>query len=101
MESYCGTPITMAPEILKQEPYNEKCDIWSIGVIIYQMLYGQPPFKPKKGASCSDLLNLIEKGMIDFKTNEEISEKAIDLIKKMLVYNPNKRISFENFFEHP
>ncbi len=34
-QSYCGTPITMGPEILKREKYNEKCDIWSLGVIIY------------------------------------------------------------------
>jgi serine/threonine-protein kinase ULK/ATG1 len=35
LESYCGTPITMGPEILKREKYNEKCDIWSLGVIMY------------------------------------------------------------------
>lgn len=34
-QSYCGTPITMGPEVLKREKYNEKCDIWSLGVIIY------------------------------------------------------------------
>ena len=35
LQSYCGTPLTMAPEILKREKYNEKCDIWSLGVILF------------------------------------------------------------------
>ena len=45
-KSYCGTPITMAPEILNGMPYSDKCDIWSLGVIIYQLLFGVPPFNP-------------------------------------------------------
>ena len=51
----------------------------------------------------NDLLQLIEKGEIDFKGNEQnegISEDAKDLIKKMLIFNPKKRISFEDFFNH-
>ena len=44
--SQAGTPITMAPEILNNETYNNKCDIWSFGCMIYQMLEGQCPFYP-------------------------------------------------------
>lgn len=48
LESYCGTPLTMAPEILKnQYKYSAKCDMWSLGVILYQMVCGIAPFKPK------------------------------------------------------
>ena len=46
----------MAVEILKREPYSEKCDIWSIGIIIYQMIYGETPFNHKKGAHIGDLI---------------------------------------------
>lgn len=56
LESYCGTPITMAVEILKREPYTEKCDIWSLGIIIYQMIFGEIPFNPKKGSHIGDLI---------------------------------------------
>ena len=61
LQSYCGTPITMAPEILKREKYNEKCDIWSLGIILYQMIFGKAPFDPQRGASISDLIALIDK----------------------------------------
>ncbi|EAR97475.1 Serine/Threonine kinase domain protein (macronuclear) [Tetrahymena thermophila SB210] len=100
LQSYCGTPITMAPEILKREKYNEKCDIWSLGIIIYQMIYGRPPFNPHKGAHIQDLINLIEKNQIDFSAIQ-IPPEVKDLILKMLVVDPNQRISFEDFFEHP
>ena len=43
--SQAGTPLTMAPEVHNNLPYNEKCDIWSLGIIIYQILYGKIPFK--------------------------------------------------------
>jgi serine/threonine-protein kinase ULK/ATG1 len=48
MKTFCGSPITMAPEILKRETYNEKCDVWSLGVITYMLLYRIPPFLPTK-----------------------------------------------------
>ena len=44
MQSMLGTPVTMAPEILMGNPYDKKCDLWSIGVIIYQMVFGCYPF---------------------------------------------------------
>lgn len=59
LESYCGTPITMAPEILKKGNYDSKCDIWSLGVMIFQMVFGNPPFIPAKG-TIQDLLLAIE-----------------------------------------
>ncbi|CAD8068840.1 unnamed protein product [Paramecium primaurelia] len=101
MESYCGTPITMAPEILKKnDNYDHKCDIWSLGVMIYQIIYGQPPFIPKKG-TVQDLINEIEKQIILFPQQIIVSSECIDLIRKMLVEDPKKRISFEDLFRHP
>ena len=56
MASYCGIPLTMSPEVLCNIKYDSKCDIWSLGVILYQTLFGIPPFLPPK----PDILMLIE-----------------------------------------
>jgi serine/threonine-protein kinase ULK/ATG1 len=45
IESYCGTPLNMAPEILEKKIYNNKVDIWSLGVILFELVTGSPPFK--------------------------------------------------------
>ena len=44
LESYCGTPINMAPEVLEKRLYNFKADIWSLGVVIFELLTNEPPF---------------------------------------------------------
>jgi serine/threonine-protein kinase ULK2 len=44
MNTYCGTPLNMAPEIMQKRPYNYKADIWSIGVLVYNLLTGSYPF---------------------------------------------------------
>lgn len=49
METYCGTPITMAPEIMLSRPYDKKVDIWSLGVILFQLIYGKLPFSTADG----------------------------------------------------
>lgn len=48
MQSFCGTPYAMAPEILRMEQYDERCDTWSLGIMLYQLLYGKLPFAPSK-----------------------------------------------------
>ena len=47
MKSFLGTPVTMAPEVLLGNSYSSSCDLWSIGVIIYQMVFGRYPFHTK------------------------------------------------------
>ncbi|CAD8107158.1 unnamed protein product [Paramecium primaurelia] len=100
LTSYCGTPLTMAPEILQRKQYNEKCDVWSVGVIIYQMIYGRSPFVPPKGGNINDLIAIINKGDLQFPEISTISIKLKELLIQMLQQDFKKRISFRDFFEH-
>jgi calcium-dependent protein kinase len=69
----------MAPEVLKKS-YDEKCDIWSCGVVMYILLCGYPPFR---GKTLDELNANILKGKVQFNTPEwhDVSKKAKDLIK--------------------
>ena len=72
--------------------YSEKCDIWSIGVVMYVLLCGYPPFN---GANDKAIIESVLKGKysLDEPEWDDISEEAKDLIKKLLDYDPAKRIS--------
>lgn len=89
----------MAPEILKKS-YDEKCDIFSCGVILYILLCGYPPFN---GRSDREIFNAIKKGIFFFPDEDwnETSEEAKDLISKMLIIDPKKRFSAEECLSHP
>lgn len=93
-----GSPYYIAPEVLKKS-YNEKCDIWSCGIILYILLVGYPPFI---GETVEDLLSNVSKGIYSIEGSnwEKISKSAKDLVKKMLEYNPKYRISVEEANNH-
>ena len=94
-----GSPYYIAPEVLNK-CYNEKCDIWSAGVVLYVMLTGNFPFY---GITQQQLYENIKSGKYrtDLKEYEAISQKAKDLIKKMLELNPTKRISASECIKTP
>ena len=88
----CGTPTYMSPEIINKYQYiPEYSDIWSLGVLLYIMLTGYFPFK----ANTEEVLcRKINKGNFDLPNF--LSDNSCNLIKKMLVFEPSKRISTEN-----
>lgn len=79
--------------------YNEKCDVWSVGVILFILLSGKPPFG---GDNDKEILNNIRLGVFSFTGNEwaNISNEAKDLIKLMLTYDPVQRITAEKALNH-
>jgi calcium-dependent protein kinase len=91
-----GTAYYMAPEIINQK-YDEKCDVWSCGVIMYILLCGYPPFYGIDSDDDSAILESIIKGKFSMEGREweKVSKEGKNLIKKMLTYDPSKRPSAE------
>jgi len=91
-ETTCGTPLYMAPEILSRQSYSKNVDIWSLGIIAYKIMTGKFPFPDN--LSQSELTKKIQEGKFDFSTRVFIdySERAIDLVKRMLKVDPATRI---------
>ena len=94
-----GSCYYIAPEVLNKK-YNEKCDIWSCGVILYILLSGNVPFN---GRDEREITQKIKLGKFDLnrKPFDNISEEAKDLIKQCLEMNVNKRINAKEALEHP
>ena len=93
MTKLLGTPYYIAPEVLNSN-YDEKCDVWSCGVILYILLCGYPPFS---GKSIDEILKKIRIGKFTFEPNDwcHVSIEARNLISSMLVVDPRKRLSAE------
>ena len=98
---YVGTINTMAPEILSEEKYGQECDLWSLGIIIYILYFGNHPYS---GETIPAILNQIR----DFKQlglkkskDPDSDPDFDDLIRQLLVDKPEKRITWENYFKHP
>jgi serine/threonine protein kinase len=99
LTTQCGTPGYVAPEILEGVAYDTKSDMWSLGVIIYILLGGYPPFIEQNQR---ELFRKIRRGQYEF--HEEywgsVSADAKDLISKLLTVDPAKRLSAEEALKH-
>ena len=93
-----GTPHYVAPEVLRGN-YTYACDIWSLGVMMYLLISGNPPFISETEVG---LFKKIEKGLVDFKGKEwtGVTVQAKDLILKMIKVNPKKRITSDQALNH-
>lgn len=98
-ETLCGSPLYMAPEILRYEKYDRKADLWSAGAVLFEMMYGKAPFRASNHV---ELLRKIEQAnnKIDFSSKVPLSSQMRDLIKQLLNKNPIDRISYEGLAEH-
>ncbi|XP_008845740.1 MAP kinase-activated protein kinase 5 isoform X1 [Nannospalax galili] len=117
------TPYYVAPQVLEAQrrhqkeksgiiptsptpyTYNKSCDLWSLGVIIYVMLCGYPPFYSKHHSRTipKDMRRKIMTGSFEFPEEEwsQISEMAKDVVRKLLKVKPEERLTIEGVLDHP
>jgi serine/threonine protein kinase len=84
----------MAPEIMMNLPYNEQSDLWSIGIMMYQLYYKEVPYK---GLNEEQILQKIK---MNSPRKQPDDPEFRDLLDKLLTYDPNKRISWNDYYEH-
>jgi len=100
MQTACGTPGYVAPEVLTADGYDKEVDLWSIGVITYILLCGFPPFYNEH---LPILFESIMKAEYDYPEDywDEISDTAKNFIDRLLVVEPDKRMTTKQALEHP
>ncbi|EKX35163.1 hypothetical protein GUITHDRAFT_90329 [Guillardia theta CCMP2712] len=96
LHNMLGSPYYVAPEVLSA--YGPQCDIWSLGVVIYTMLCGQPPFY---GDDNNQIYKDIQTGEYEWPEDIVVSKEAKDFVSQMLVLDPEKRITAAEALQHP
>lgn len=92
----------MAPEVMKRQKYGLKADIWSIGIILYEMIYGKIPYEPMRAPDMYE--QIINKNI--FPNGGKIggvkpSDRVLDFMKKILVIEQKYRMNWKEFLDHP
>ena len=100
MQTTCGSPGYVAPEVLTDDMYGREVDMWSVGVIAYVLLSGFPPFYSE---NIKELFQQIMIAKYDFPPQywDSVSDSAKDFVRKLLVRNPGSRMSASQALEHP
>jgi serine/threonine protein kinase len=96
--TFCGTMEYMAPEIVGSEKYDFSVDVWSLGILLYELIMGHSPFRSKKDRNIMVKIKIHD---LVFDKNKNISKECIDLINRLLDMNPEQRLKIKDIFEHP
>ncbi|KAK9820795.1 hypothetical protein WJX74_004813 [Apatococcus lobatus] len=96
LTSIKGTPLYMAPELVQEQPYNHTVDLWSLGVILYELFVGQPPFYTN---SIYSLINLIVKDPVKYPSS--MSADFRSFLKGLLNKRPSDRLDWPALMDHP
>ncbi|XP_012281826.1 serine/threonine-protein kinase ULK3 [Orussus abietinus] len=93
-----GSPLYMAPEILLRQKYDARVDLWSVGIIMYECLFGRAPYSSSSFQELADKIK--SQRPIQLPKGARVSPECKDLLLSLLKHDPTRRISFEGFFEH-
>ena len=97
-KTICGTPNYLAPEVLENNNgHSYEVDYWSIGVILYTMLCGRPPFE---SAEVKQTYQKIKNGIFSFPEGLEINHLAKSFIRDCLIIDPTKRMNLQEMLDH-
>jgi serine/threonine protein kinase len=97
--TFCGTVDYVAPELVYNEPYDDKIDIWAVGILTYELLTGCAPFTGNNETETYTNISVL-----DLKANEvyreRVSPQAKDFISRILVTDPKQRLSLQDMLSH-
>lgn len=100
MMASCGSVAYVSPDVISGKGYTNKCDTWSLGVIIWMLLTGYPPFHGDE----KTIMANIKAGKPDWSHKQRwknVSQPAVDLVRKLLAFDPSERLSAKEALQHP
>jgi len=96
-KTLCGTLDYLPPEMVLGKEHSEKVDLWALGVLTYEFVCGNPPFEDLAGYNAT--YKRIAK--VDLKVPSTVSAEATDLIERLLVFDPERRLPLDEVLKHP
>uniref|UniRef100_A0AAY4DK02 Serine/threonine-protein kinase ULK3 n=1 Tax=Denticeps clupeoides TaxID=299321 RepID=A0AAY4DK02_9TELE len=94
-----GSPLYMAPEMVCRRQYDARVDLWSVGVILYEALFGRAPFASRSYAELEEKIR--SNKPIELPAGARVSRNCRDLLLRLLERDPEVRLTFQHFFSHP
>jgi len=96
--SFCGSPAYLSPEMVNRNGHGQATDWWGLGVLLYEMLTGDPPFQ---GRDIEGLFNEIKESEVQLAPHTKISNEALALIQGLLTKDANLRLKASECKAHP
>eukprot|EP01133_Synstelium_polycarpum_P012213 gene12213-14301_t len=100
-QTFCGTVEYLPPEVVEKKKYDQTVDVWSLGILIFEFLYGKSPFSNPTDENEDQIFDRIKKNDVKFPSGVPVSQDAKDLIISLLNSDPSKRITLAQVIEHP
>ncbi|KRY53145.1 Serine/threonine-protein kinase PAK mbt [Trichinella britovi] len=98
-KSLVGTPYWMSPEVISRIPYGTEVDIWSFGIMVIEMIDGEPPFFSELPLEAMRKIRDMEQIKLSFKS--QVSDVLIDFVQSMLIRRPEVRPTARDLLNHP